>query len=204
MWWRLFLDALVSSINPIKIAFAIASNIKIPFITTIKVNPPQLKILKKSLVNGDFLYTRRDYFLKNLIVPGKYHHVAYWDTERQVVIEMQNDGYEETQLEDFLCRYTEVVVCKCTNFDSNYKTKFVRNLRSYSDKEYDSDFSFNTKAMYCSEMGFQADQGRKMEYIPEKVLWKTVILPYGLYKSKHMVRKFTIFLFKKKPKIVYN
>jgi len=204
MWWAVFIQSLASSINPISLIFAIASNIKIPFINTLKVNDKQLAILKKALANGDFLFTRRDYFLKNLVVPGRYHHVGFWDKERQVVIEMQNEGYEETQLEDFLARYTEVVVSKCEKFDVSYRTKFVGNLRSYSSKEYDSNFSYNTKNMYCSEMGFQADQDRRMEYIPEKILWKTVIVPYGMFKSKHMVRKFTIFLFRKKPKIVYN
>jgi Permuted papain-like amidase enzyme, YaeF/YiiX, C92 family len=190
--WSTILTALISRINFYEILFFIFSNIRVPFVKTIKVNPNQMELIRNKLQHGDFIFARREWFLKNVIVPGKYKHVGVYNRLKNCVMEMQNDGYVETPFHLFCRRYTEVAVSRCVKFNPEYLNKFVENMESFSDKDYDSKFSFNTKSMYCSEACYHADSDKLLGYEAQPFFWLNVFIPHTLFSLPAMELKFKI------------
>ena len=171
--WKIILASLVSSINFYSVLFFIFSNIRWPFVKKLVFNPND-----NVLQNGDILLTRRDWFLKNLIVPGRYKHVGVYN-EREV-LEMQNDGYQETPVEYFFSNYTEIAVYRPK--DPAFAEKFIKEIRTFSKVEYDSRFSLNHKNMYCSEMIHVADVNSVLKYKPRKFFWLLIFAPDDISK----------------------
>jgi len=179
IWIYSLIAYLSTKIDLFQFGFFIASNIRLPYIKKIQLTETRLKALENELQHGDLLFGRREWFLKNTIVPGYYKHVGSWDAEKKLVIEMQDDGYTESTLQQFIERYTEVGIGR-PFFTKEYATLFIKTLRTFSDKDYDSKFSQNTSQMYCSESIHCADVENKLKYSTTKVLWKQVYIPHEL------------------------
>lgn len=192
MWLRLLLTSLLANINLYEVLFFVLSNVKIPFIKRLSPSKAQVAILEKRLQHGDLVFGRRDWFLKNLFVRGRYQHVGTWDAENKVIMEMQNEGYVETPLAIFCARYTEVGANSCLKFTNVYRRKFVKQMKAFSDREYDSRFSWNTHSMYCSESVFHADIDKRIGYQPEKLFWKEVFVPSTLWSLPTMKKNFVL------------
>ena len=183
---------LFARINLFEVMFFVLSNIKVPFVRRLAPTKPQLAMLERKLHHGDLVFGRRDWFLKNVVIRGRYKHVGIWDAEYKVVLEMQDDGYTETPLEIFCARYTEVAAAGCMKFTAAYCRKFVGQMRTFSDKDYDQKFSWNSHSMYCSESVFHADVARHLGYAPEPFFWKTVFIPNSLWTLPSMKKNFVL------------
>jgi len=163
IWIIGILAYLGEKIDLFSIGFFIASNIRLPYVKRISLSDTQLTELASKLQHGDLIFGRREWFAKNLIVPGEFKHVGIWDARRQLVLEFQNDGYEENSLGTFVARYTRVGVGRPT-FREDYAVRFVDKMRTFSDKEYDARFTQNTHQMYCSESVAHADEDNVLRY----------------------------------------
>jgi len=183
---------LFARINLFEVMFFVLSNIKVPFIRRLSLTKQQITMLERKLHHGDLVFGRRDWFLKNIVIKGRYKHVGIWDAEHKVVLEMQDDGYTETPWEIFCARYTEVAAGSCAKFTAPYCRKFVEQMRTFSDKDYDAKFSWNTHSMYCSESVFHADIGRHLGYYPEPFFWKVVFIPNTLWTLSTMRKNFIL------------
>jgi len=185
------LSAMVARLDFAGLAFLIASNLRVPWIKRIRPTYAQLLILASKLKHGDLLFGRRDWFLKNLLVPGRYKHVCVWDAERQLVLEFQDSGYEENTLGRFVTRYTEVAAFG-TGFTPEYASKFIEMMRSFHSKLYDKKYSKNTEALYCSESVHAADVDKILQYEASEIFWFEVFIPDELTKLPAVKKIFQV------------
>jgi len=192
------ISAVVAKIDFPGLMFLIASNIRVPWIKRVKLSPEELFTLTLELKHGDLLFGRREWFLKNLLVPGRYKHVAVWDAERKLVLEFQDAGYEENTLAVFTARYTEVCAFS-TNFTPGYAIQFVNKLKSFFDKPYDKKYSKNTATMYCSESVHASDTEKRLQYEATPIFWFEVFIPHELTKLPTVKQLFLV----KTPNLIY-
>ena len=159
--------------------FLIISNIRVPFKKTITLSEEVRTCLENSLKHGDLIFGHRDGYLKNILVPGPYQHVGAWNALRKRVVEMQEDGGNDSPLQAFYDRYTSIAVGR-PNFTPEYAQYFMANLDAEASKPYDSSYSMNNKNVYCSESIARADAKGVLSYEPQKWFWFWVFMPSKL------------------------
>ena len=100
---------------------------------------------------------------------------------------MSHENYRKSHFFDICKESDRVVILRCKDFDKEYITRMIKKALSFSKAKYDSSFDLGIKALYCSELIYQADIEKRLKISLEDLagIGQPYISPTGLYKSKN-------------------
>ncbi len=120
---------------------------------------------------GDIILTRDDHKLSTLCIPGRYPHAALcvgrfkqgdsWNSYE--VAEMLADGYTKSNFFDICHESDHVLILRCNDWDADYIEKVIKKCKTFDGCLYDFQFTLGVKALYCSELVYQADFERRLK-----------------------------------------
>jgi len=102
------------------------------------------------------------------------------------IAEILSEGYTKSFFYDIVHEASRVVILRCPFWPEDYRKRFTLKVKSFEDvKIYDIEFKLGVKALYCSELVYQADIEKTLVLNLEDFagLGRPYISPTGLYKS---------------------
>lgn len=144
------------------------------------------------LQTGDIILTKDKRKMTTLLIGGTFTHAALCVgttvTDYQVA-EMTHHNYSKSYFFDICKESDRVVILRCKDFDSEYIRHLVEKCKSFQDCKYDVEFDLDVKALYCSELVYQADFERRLQIDLSDIagLGKPYISPTGLYEARNCV-----------------
>lgn len=144
-----------------------------------------LKILELAKP-GDFIVTTDKKKLTSLLIPGKVDHAALVGFQKQCY-EMTHEDFKITHLLDVLYEADAAALCRIKDIDLAYAEKMVTKAILFRDAKYDVSFTLGVKALYCSELVYEADFERRLEADLSDLagLGRPYISPVGLLEAKN-------------------
>ncbi len=147
----------------------------------------------KLLKAGHILLSRDHMKLTSWIIGGVWCHAALCvgkgDEQPYEVAEMTHSDYTKSEFYD-LCREADrVMILECTDWDEDYiKNVVVPACMSWEDVDYDLQFEFGIKSLYCSELIYQADVEKRLKVSLEDhaMLGHKYVSPTGIYKAENV------------------
>ena len=145
---------------------------------------------------GHILLARDDKKLTTVLIGGMFTHAAFcvgkFGTEQYPnfeVAEMTHENFTHSHFFDICNQADRVVILECKDFDPEYTQKVIEKCLSFKDATYNVQFDLGIKALYCSELVYQADYERRLQVNLEDLagLGQQYISPTGLYKGKNVV-----------------
>ena len=138
---------------------------------------------------GDILVTKRDYTLTNLLIPGKYKHVAIYIgyiNDAPYVIEAIGKGVTLTSLGIFLLRKDHAAILDPIFASKQQKIAAAEEAKHLVGRDYDNDYKSGNEAFYCAEIvWFCYDKIIKPSpFILNEVLGEKTITPDDFYNAK--------------------
>ena len=117
---------------------------------------------------GDIILTRDDHKLSTLCIPGKYPHAALCvgrvdRGDDYEVAEMLADGFTKSNFFDLCHESDHVLILRSDDWDADYRAKVVEKCKTFASCLYDFQFTFGVRALYCSELVYQADFERRLK-----------------------------------------
>jgi len=139
---------------------------------------------------GDIILTKDKRKLTTLLVGGQFTHAALCIGGTIVdyqVAEMTHVGYKKTWFFDVCKESDRVVIIRCKDFDDEYVRHVVEKCKSFEGCAYDLEFDLGVKALYCSELVFQADFERRLQVdmSDAKGLGRQYVSPTDLYEAEN-------------------
>lgn len=124
---------------------------------------------------GDILLTRDDHKLSTLCIPGRYPHASLCvgrvdRGDDYEVAEMLATGFTKSNFFDLCHEADHVLILRCGDWDADYRAKVVEKCKTFADSPYDFQFTFGARALYCSELVYQADFERRLKVTTADVL----------------------------------
>lgn len=136
---------------------------------------------------GDIILTQDRKKLTGKLIPGEFAHAALCvsKNKRWEVSEMTHDDYRKSTFFDICKESDRVVIIRCTDWDKEYTKKVVARCKSFEGSKYDAQFSLGVKALYCSELVWEADFERRLAVSLDDLagIGRPYISPDGLYKG---------------------
>jgi hypothetical protein len=129
--------------------------------------------------------------LTSLLIPGDFSHAAFCVgkyPEEYEVAEMTHTNYTKSHFFDICKEADRVVILECPDFSAGYIQQMIDNCMSFETATYDLSFDLGVKALYCSELVYQADFRRilKVDLSDLAGLGRAYISPDGLYAAKNV------------------
>ena len=123
------------------------------------------------------------------MIPGDIAHAALCiarDCEWEIS-EMTHTNYTRSAFFDICKESDRVVILRCKDWDQKYIDAVVEKCKSFQDATYDISFEMGIKALYCSELVYQADFERRLDVKLDDIvgLGQKYISPTGLLKAKN-------------------
>lgn len=173
----------------------------IPFIRTTTYYPRfegiHYHIAYDLMEPGDILLSIDEDKVTTALIGGIWPHAAVCVSKnnRFEVAEMDHTGYHKATLFDFCKVSSRIAILRCSDFDNEYTKTFIANVLSFEGATYDNQFYLDAqlplgvKALYCSELVYQADIEHRMKVSLEDLagLGRLYISPTGLANGKNMV-----------------
>jgi len=149
---------------------------------------------------GHILLTLDRKKLTSLLIPGGFAHAALCVSKLSTndrpavspddyeVAEMTHTDYTRSFFFDICKEADRVVILECTDWDPEYTAKVIAKCLEFHDAVYDVQFDFGIKALYCSELVYQADFERRLQVNLEDLagLGREYISPTGLRNAKNV------------------
>lgn len=125
------------------------------------------------------------------IIGGEWAHASLCVARDEVgpeIVEMVADGYKEVTFFDICKEADRVAIIRCDDFDPEYiENVLIPKALSFSGTPYDIKFQFESglKALYCSELVYEADVEKRLDVNLEDLmgLGRKYLSPTGLWKS---------------------
>jgi hypothetical protein len=140
------------------------------------------------LQNGDLILSTDKKKASALAIPGKIKHVgimidkgAEWECS-----EMTHVGHKKSTFYDMCKEADLIVIVRCRNFDKEYiENVFIPNIRSHSGADYDVEFEFGVKSLYCSELVYISDSEKRLQLDTSDLmgLGQEYVSPTAIYES---------------------
>lgn len=129
--------------------------------------------------------------LTSMLIPGGFAHAALClnkSVGSYEIAEMTHTDYTKSYFFDICKEADRVVILKCTAWDAEYTKKVIAKCRTFEGAVYDVQFAFGVKALYCSELIYQADFERRLQVNLEDLagLGREYISPTGLFNAKNV------------------
>ena len=111
---------------------------------------------------GDIILSRNDRALTTFCIPGYWTHALLCvghvhRGDAYEVAEMVGTGFVKSDFFDTCHQADHVIILRCPQWDWEYRAKVIRVCKGYDGLPYDFVFTFGTRALYCSELIYQAD-----------------------------------------------
>lgn len=117
---------------------------------------------------GQIILTVDEKKLTSVLIPGLMSHAAacvalrqergVFGEDKYEVREMTHTNYTYSDFFDICKESSRVLIVDCLDWDSDYKKLWCDAVESLKDAEYDVEFELGVKALYCSELIYQADR----------------------------------------------
>ena len=143
---------------------------------------------------GDILLCSDNRKLTTKLIGGELTHAALcvgkgdlvmWET-----LDMTHEDCRRGQFFDICKESDRVVILRCTDWDSAYISKVITKAQDFYDWgiQYDYSFKLGVKALYCSELVYEADVERRLKVKLDDVagLGIPYISPTGLYNAENV------------------
>ena len=155
-------------------------------------NGYQFDKARRVFQRGDILFSKDKHKVVSYLIPGKVSHAALYLSETEI-IEATHLGVRYTTLFDFFKESDLIIASKCSEFDTDYVEKVILEARGLVGKPYDSSLSLGTEALYCSELIYQADIEKRIQYdLTDLIgLGRPYISPEGILSAKNIEVIFT-------------
>ena len=148
----------------------------------------------KLLRVGDIIVCKDKWKLTTWLIPGEFSHTCLCvdkenDGELEFEIaEMTHNGFTKSTFYDIFRESTRLVILRCKDWDDNYISKVIDKCKSFNNVPYDTSFVLGVKALYCSEMIYEADfQGRLKVSLEDLMgLGRPYISPIGIYNAENV------------------
>ncbi len=154
----------------------------------------------EKLEPGHIILTLDKKKLTSMLIPGDFAHAALCVSNLSVaerpstspgdyeVAEMTHTDYTKSYFFDICKESDRVIILKCTDWDDEYTQKVIAKCQEFEDATYDVKFGFGVKALYCSELIYQADFEKRLQVNLEDLagLGREYISPTGLYNAKNV------------------
>ncbi len=154
----------------------------------------------EKLEPGHIILTLDKKKLTSLLIPGGFAHAALCLTKLTApvrpftsprdyeIAEMTHTDYTKSDFFDICKEADRVVLLECTAWDDQYTQDVIAKCQEFEDAVYDVKFAFGVKALYCSELIYQADFERRLQVNLEDLagLGREYISPTGLFNAKNV------------------
>ncbi len=124
--------------------------------------------IRKVIKPGDIILTVDKRKLTSFLIPGEFSHAALFLGFKNLfqVAEMTHEDFTKSFLFD-VCKQSDRVLvlrCQAISNDLDYIFRMTRYCLSFENAKYDSSFSLGVNALYCSELIYQSDFEKRIEY----------------------------------------
>jgi len=138
---------------------------------------------------GDIILTRDNKKLTTVLIPGEMTHAAMCVSKdgKWEISEMTHENYVKNCFFDLCKEADRVVIMRCTDFDPDYTQKVIEKCKSFVGAQYNIEFEFGIKALYCSELDYQSDFERRWNVSLEDLagLGRPYISPTGFLHARN-------------------
>lgn len=138
---------------------------------------------------GDIILTKDKRKLTTVLIGGEFTHAALCLNlgRPYEVAEMTHHDYTKSFFFDICKESDRVVILRCHDFDKAYIAKMVAKCESFQECRYDTAFDLGVKALYCSELVYQADFERRLKIDLSDLagLGRQYISPTGLWEAQN-------------------
>ena len=148
----------------------------------------------RHLTPGHIVLTVDRKKLTSLLIPGEMTHAALCvglvrDGAPYEIAEMTHTDYTKSHFFDICKEADRVVIMECVDFDADYVNAMTRRCFSLEGSKYDCEFSLGVEALYCSELIYQSDIGKRLLVSLEDLagLGRPYISPDGLLFGANLV-----------------
>lgn len=147
----------------------------------------------KFLKPGVMLLTLDSKKLTTFLVPGDFTHAALCVGDCRSgdgfeIVEMTHHNFTHSTFFDLCKESDRVVIVECPDWDEEYVKKVVAKALTFEGAVYDVEFGLGVKALYCSELIYQADVEKRLRVDLADLadLGRPYISPDGLYKAENL------------------
>lgn len=139
------------------------------------------------LQRGDIIFSKDRHKVVSLLIPGKVSHAALYISETEV-IEATHLGVQTSTLFDFFKESDFVIAGRCESFDTDYVERVIVKARQFIGKPYDASLTLGTNALYCSELIYQSDEEKRINYDLSDLigLGRPYISPQGILEASNL------------------
>jgi len=143
---------------------------------------------------GDIILCADNHKLTTKLIGGELTHAALcvgkgdlvmWET-----IDMTHEDCRRATFFDICKESDRVVIIRCRDWSSRYISEVITRAQNFYDWgiKYDYEFKLGVKALYCSELIYEADIGRHLQVKLDDVagLGIPYISPTGLYNAANV------------------
>ena len=164
-----------------------------------KLDGDDYRVAYDRLKPGDIIVTSDNSNMITKLIGGMYSNAALCvakdpSGKHIEIVEMIGPGYKEIAFYDLAKECDKMAILRCDAFDPEYVEKLVERALSFKGATYDRKFQFESglKALYCSELIYEADFERRMDVSLEDLvnIRREYISPTGLYMGKNISRIF--------------
>lgn len=133
-----------------------------------KIKGNQYKSGYKLLKSGDIILTTDKKKLTSLLIPGEWNHAALCiDKGLNVdyeVAEMTHADYTKSHFFDICKESDRILIMRCPDFTDTYIKAMTSQCKEYEKAKYDVEFNLGIEALYCSELIYQSDFARVLNF----------------------------------------
>lgn len=146
----------------------------------------------KILRAGDIILCKDKWKLTTWLIPGEFSHAALCIDKEEYsefeIAEMTHKGFTKSTFYDIFRESTRLLILRCIDWDEKYIKKVTDKCKTFEGTPYDDMFEFGIKALYCSEMIYEADEEKRLIVSIEDLmgLGKSYISPIGIYHAKNI------------------
>lgn len=136
----------------------------VPEITVFHAPGPAWDIrdkIRKEMRPGDMLLSKSRFKFTNLIIGGNFSHGAVV-LEPDRIAEMSAKDFDVVDVDHFCKDTTRIALLRFKDHDHVYGQKVAEFALTLSNRLYDVRFTLGLKALYCSELCYQADYEQRM------------------------------------------
>lgn len=138
---------------------------------------------------GHIILTKDKRKLTTVLIGGEFTHAALCVNKGEPfeVVEMTHRDFTSSWFFDICKESDRVVILECLDFDDEYIKHVIEKALSFSECKYDVEFELGVKALYCSELVYQADFERRLQIDLSDIkgLGRQYISPTGLWEAQN-------------------
>lgn len=142
---------------------------------------------------GDYIVAKDDKKLTAVLIGGEWTHASLFmgkvtDGARYECAEMTHHNFTKSDFFDVCKESTEFAIFRCKDYDPEYIKEMLNKCKSFEQVPYDVGFELGVRALYCSELVYQADFEHRLKISLEDVhgLGRQYISPTGLSKAENV------------------